>query len=185
MQKDKLLILDLDETLIYASETLLERPADFRVGRFYVYKRPHLAAFLEQCLSWFTVGVWTSASPAYARGIVEALFPVPSVPEFVWASDRCTRVYDTELCEYYWRKNLKKIQRKGYSRESIIVVDDTPQKWERSYGNLVRVAPFEGDSKDDELARLLVYLDHLRNEPNVRRVEKRNWRRSAASLNPG
>jgi RNA polymerase II subunit A small phosphatase-like protein len=65
------------------------------------------------------------------------------------------------------------------------VVDDTPQKWERSYGNLVRVAPFEGDSKDDELARLLVYLDHLRNEPNVRRVEKRNWRRSAASLNPG
>jgi phosphoserine phosphatase len=29
--KDKLLILDLDETLVYATETLLEREADFSV----------------------------------------------------------------------------------------------------------------------------------------------------------
>ena len=177
MQKDKLLILDLDETLIYATETPLERPADFRVGRFHVYKRPYLEAFLQACFSWFDVAVWTSASPMYAGGIVRNLFPGPDLPTFVWASDRCTRVYDTELCEYYWRKDLKKVQRKGYSKDAVLVVDDTPQKWENSYGNLVRVAPFKGSPDDNELVKLLAYLEYLRDEAKIRRVEKRGWRK--------
>lgn len=178
MAKDKLLILDLDETLIYAAETPLERRADFRVGRFQIYKRPHLEAFLTACFSWFDVAVWTSASPGYARGIVKAIFPASALPIFVWASDRCTRVYDPESGEYYWRKSLKKVQREGYSKESIIAIDDTPQKWEQSYGNLVPVSPYEGDAEDNELVRLIIYLDHLRHEPNVRQIEKRAWRRN-------
>lgn len=55
-------------------------------------------------------------------------------------------------------------------------MDDTPQKWERSYGNLVRVKPFEGEETDDELKYLLLYLDQLRYEENIRSVEKRFWR---------
>lgn len=178
MQNRKLLILDLDETLIHASQHLLERSADFEVGRFYVYKRPHVDLFLTMCLSWFHVAVWTSSSPVYARGIVRNLFPDPPCLAFVWASNRCSRIYDVESCEYYWRKNLKKVRRKGYEKESIIAVDDTPQKWEQSYGNLVRVSPFEGDPSDEELSLLLRYLDVLRHEPNVRQIEKRNWRRN-------
>jgi len=57
---------------------------------------------------------------------------------------------------------------KGIGRESIIAVDDTPQKWERSYGNLVRVKPFEGKETDNELKYLLLYLDKLRYEENIR-----------------
>jgi TFIIF-interacting CTD phosphatase-like protein len=177
MQKEKLLILDLDETLIHASENLLGRSADFEVGRFYVYKRPHVDQFLETCLSWFDVAVWTSSSPVYARGIVRNLFPDPSHLSFVWASNRCSRIYNVETCEHYWRKNLKKVRRKGYAKEAVIAVDDTPQKWEQSYGNLIRVSPFEGDPTDYELVSLLAYLDHLRHESNIRRIEKRNWRR--------
>jgi hypothetical protein len=95
----------------------------------------------------------------------------------VWASDRCTVAYDLECLEYYNRKNIKKIKRKGYRLESIIAVDDTPQKWDRSYyGNLVRVKPFEGEETDEELKYLLLYLDKLRYEENIRSVEKRFWR---------
>ncbi len=78
------------------------------------------------------------------------------------------------------RKNIKKVKRKGYALESIIAVDDTPQKWERSYGNLVRVNPFEGDETDDELKYLLLYLERLRYEENIRNVEKRLWRNQLA-----
>jgi RNA polymerase II subunit A small phosphatase-like protein len=85
-------------------------------------------------------------------------------------------VYDIEQGEHYWRKHLTKVRRKGYRRESVIVVDDTPQKWERSYGNLVRVKPFEGDGADDELQQLLPFLERLRTEENVRVIEKRHWR---------
>jgi hypothetical protein len=107
---------------------------------------------------------------------VSVTFENPKTLSFVWASDRCTVAYDLERFEYYNRKNLKKVKRKGYRQESIIAVDDTPQKWERSYGNLVRVNPFEGEETDDELKYFLLYLDQLRYEENIRSVEKRFWR---------
>ncbi|MEG4587941.1 HAD family hydrolase [Microcoleus sp. MOSTC5] len=172
----KLLILDLDETLIYATEASLHRQADFLVEPYHIYKRPFLDVFLKNCLDWFEVAVWTSSTPSYAIAIVSAIFEDPKTLSFVWASDRCTVAYDLEWFEYYNRKNLKKVKRKGYCLESIIAVDDTPQKWERSYGNLVQVNPFEGDETDNELKYLLLYLDKLRYEENIRSVEKRFWR---------
>jgi TFIIF-interacting CTD phosphatase-like protein len=42
-----LLILDLDETLIYATPKLLAREADFSVFNYSVYIRPHLHDFLQ------------------------------------------------------------------------------------------------------------------------------------------
>jgi len=39
-QGGKLLILDLDETLVHASERELERSADFRLVGYHVYLRP-------------------------------------------------------------------------------------------------------------------------------------------------
>jgi RNA polymerase II subunit A small phosphatase-like protein len=172
----KLLILDLDETLIYATETPLERPPDFRVGPYAVYRRPHVAPFLAQCREWFEVAVWSSSSPLYAREVVHALFQEPSQLAFVWARDRCTACFDHELREHCWRKPLSKVKRRGYAPAHIIAVDDSPEKWSRSYGNLVRVMPYCGAVEDDELNRLLPFLDWLRTVPNVRAVEKRLWR---------
>ena len=177
--KSKLLILDLDETLIFASAQLLDSsPFDFRVGPYYLYERPSLRPFLKTCLEWFDVAIWTSSSPTYASEIVSALFKEDEKNlVFVWASDRCTLAFDPECCEHYWRKNLIKVRRRSQRKlESVIVVDDTPEKWEQSYGNLIRVTPFEGDTADDELVHLLRYLDTLRHEENIRTVEKRNWR---------
>ena len=172
----KLLILDIDETLIYATAASLPRQADFLVEQYYIYKRRFLNVFLKNCLDWFEVAVWTSSTPSYAIALVSAIFENPKALSFVWASDRSTVAYDMKWLEYYKRKNIKKVKRKGYRLESIIAVDDTPQKWERSYSNLVRVNPFEGEETDDELKYLLLYLDQLRYEENIRSVEKRFWR---------
>jgi TFIIF-interacting CTD phosphatase-like protein len=176
----KLLILDLDETLIYATKTVLERQADFRVYKYHVYRRPHLDAFLQHCFDWFTVAVWTSASSDYAAEIVSTIFPDPSRLAFVWDSRRCSFGYDYDLGEYYTRKPFTKVKRRGYRPEAVIAVDDTPQKWELSYGNLVPIKPFEGDMRDDELRHLISYLDQIKNEPNIRNIEKRFWRQSVS-----
>lgn len=172
----KLLILDLDETLIYGTETPLAREADFLVEPYYIYRRPHLEQFLNTCLNWFDVAIWTSSTKDYAVEVVAAIFENPNSLAFLWAIERCTITYDYELLVHYSRKRLKKVKRKGYALESIIAVDDTPQKWSQSYGNLVQVKPFEGDETDYELLRLLIYLDKLRNVQNIRTVEKRSWR---------
>lgn len=178
----KLLILDIDETLIFATENLLDRKEDFRAGQYYVYKRPYLKEFLLQCINWFEVAVWTSSSPDYAKEILENIFDDVRVLSFVWASDRCTWSYDWELQEYYWRKILKKVKRKGYDLNNVIAVDDTPKGYKNSYGNVIAIAPFEGEESDSELTDLLIYLNHLRQVENIRKIEKRKWKSVVVSL---
>ena len=49
----------------------------------------------------------------------------------------------------------------------------------RNYGNAVYVQPFEGEEEDEELPRLLQYLQSLADETDFRKVEKRGWRSRA------
>jgi hypothetical protein len=65
-----LLILDLDETLIYATEAPLGRGHDFLVGPYSVYRRPHLAEFLASCSACSRLAFWSTASDDYVRAVV-------------------------------------------------------------------------------------------------------------------
>jgi len=75
----------------------------------------------------------------------------------------------------YYIKDLAKLKRKGYCLEQMIMVDDTPQKLERNYGNLVRVKEWLGNTEDNELLLLKKYLTDLKDINNIRQVEKRGW----------
>jgi len=171
----KLLVLDLDETLVHATEETLAHDEDFCVGPYRVHLRPHLSSFVSHVLERFRVGVWTASGESYAAQIVERIFPNGSL-EFVWSSKRCTMARDFTTGGYQTLKNLQKLKTRGYPLESIIAVDDTPSKYARSYGNLVTVREFLGDRSDAELPLLAAYLAQLAEVPNVRSVEKRGWR---------
>jgi RNA polymerase II subunit A small phosphatase-like protein len=174
---DKLLVLDLDETIIYGTEEPLDRPADFLAGKFHVYRRPGLDEFLTKCIEWFHVGVWTSSSSGYAEAVIPQLFPRPNALEFVWTSERCVRRFDPEYQNYYWIKDLKKLKKRS-PLEKILMIDDTPKKLLRNYGNHVLVREWTGDLADRELEALLRYLEELGPVENVRAIEKRGWRQS-------
>ncbi|WP_051884964.1 HAD family hydrolase [Lysobacter antibioticus] len=171
-----LLVLDLDETLVHASEVELDRAADFRALSYHVYRRPHAERFIAYALANFDVGVWTSSGRFYAEAVVAALFPPQSL-RFVWSSERCSISRDWTTGEYLNRKRLKKLKRDGYRLERMLAIDDTASKHAYNYGNLVCVREYLGeDESDDELLRLMAYLDRLAHEPNVRTIEKRRWR---------
>jgi RNA polymerase II subunit A small phosphatase-like protein len=172
---DKLLVLDLDETLVHATEDPLERPGDHQIGPYSIYRRPGLEDFLERCFAAFEVAVWTASTLDYALPTLAELTELDRF-SFVWGRERCTLRCDPETREYERLKDLSKLRRRGYAREKIIFVDDTPAKIARSYGNYVRIRPFEGDLDDRELYLLSKYLEHLGPEPDVRRIEKRTWR---------
>jgi carboxy-terminal domain RNA polymerase II polypeptide A small phosphatase len=174
-----LLILDLDETLVYAVETPIPgRSADHVIEQFHIYFRPGLLDFLQQVSACYRLAVWTSSSPLYAQVVCGLIFP-PEIPlEFVWASDRCTTVRDLDTDLWINSKPLRKIIRsRGGDLGRILIVDDSPEKLRKNYGNLVPVIPFEGDQADDELRWLAVYLKQLSSADDVRRIEKRIWRR--------
>ena len=171
----KLLILDIDETLIHASETALDDKPDFKTEDYYVYKRPYVDEFLDYCLENFKVAIWTTAGNLFARIVVQELFKQPEDLEFVWSEEKCTMVYNHQLYEHQHLKNLAKIKKKGFDLEHVIMVDDTPSKLQKNYGNLVRINEYIGDKNDTELLKLIKYLDDLKSVENIRAIEKRGW----------
>jgi carboxy-terminal domain RNA polymerase II polypeptide A small phosphatase len=180
------IILDVDETLIHASHAPIDTELfDFRVGQYYVYPRPHLTDFLTECAALGDVAIWSSASLDYVQQIVARIAPPSFQPTFIWGSEHCTQRRNLETDMLYWRKDIKKIHPSlGWSKNRIIAIDDSPEKWETSYGNYLRVKAFEGslvrvfegNQNDNELARLIPYLRYLATVPNIRAIEKRYWR---------
>ena len=169
-----LLILDVDETLLHASEEKVGRPADLEIEQYHVYLRPGLDAFLAYALRAFEVAIWSSASDDYVRAVVDAVFDDTSRLAFVWGRSRNVARRDSGVVSHHV-KDLKKVTRMGYDRNEILVVDDSPKKVERNYGNAILVRPYHGDTDDRELTLLRRYLEVLRVAPNIRNIEKRRW----------
>jgi TFIIF-interacting CTD phosphatase-like protein len=173
-----LLILDVDETLIYATARPLATPCDFTVGPYSVYKRPFLGPFLATVQNHYQLAVWSSSSADYVSAVLGELVTNESIFQFCWSRSRCTHRYHAEKQDSYWIKDLKKVKRLGYDPRRVLIVDDSPEKVERNYGNAINVRPFEGDPLDRELELLGPYLASLVDVPDFRSVEKRGWRTS-------
>lgn len=187
MTSDKnLLILDLDETLIRAVTKKLDRPHDFCVERYFIYKRPFLSEFIETCLTHFRVGVWSSASDQYVESVVSLIFPDPDKLLFVWAASKITyqrtlphhyEKFGREISELHNQKRLKKVSKAfDWSLDRILIVDDSPEKSAQNYGNVIHPKPYLGDADDRELPHLAGYLENLSVWRDLRSIEKRNWR---------
>ncbi|WP_420572870.1 NIF family HAD-type phosphatase [Kordia sp.] len=171
-----LVVLDLDETLLHASEEKLILEEDFEYANYYVYIRPHLKYFLEEISKHFSVAIWSSADDLYVNDLVEKIKPSTVNFEFVWGKSRCTLRRDYELDTYVQAKHLKKLKKKGFSLEKILIIDDSPEKTKDNYGNAIYIYPFEGETHDTELKHLANYLISIRDTENVRHLEKRGWR---------
>lgn len=185
--KNILLILDLDETLIYATEEKLERNPDFEVFDYHVYKRPYLEKFIEQANVHFKLAVWSSASDDYVKEVTSKIFGKEYQLEFIWGRSRCTyrRNYQLDEGRYYslnpdnhynYVKPLRKLKKKGYNLNQVLIVDDTPHKSQDNYGNAIYPKEYKGESDDQELEFLIAYLKTLKEKKNLRNIEKRGWK---------
>jgi len=187
MNHDRILIvLDLDENLIHATSSPKDENWDFEVFQYKVYKRPGLEKFINKLSHEFDIAVWSSASDDYVQEIVNNIFPKNYELKFVWGRSKCVRRIDYRSVEDYgyfdedhhlnYIKPLKKVKKRfKKSLDRILMIDDTPEKCVDNYGNAIYPREFMGDPNDDELELLGNYLLLLRDETNVRSIEKRNW----------
>lgn len=192
----KLLVLDLDETLFHAMDQsdfnkalkqgFLKDHQDYDLEVLDCYpaiERPGVHNFLHWAFQNFTVGVWTSAGEDYANDVVKQLMidPGHGTPLFVYSANNCVKSYINTMmpyahyAQYHYVKDLKKLKKFGFSLQDTLIVDDSPEKVTRQYGNLVRIKPFRGDRSDTELDKLTKYLDWLKDESKFRTIEKRGW----------
>ena len=175
-KSDKLIILDLDETLIHATEFELDRPCDFKFDKYFVYERPHLRQFLSDISNHFLLGIWSSAGDEYVNEIVRYIKPDNVEFVVVWGRSKCSLKRDLTFDTYCFEKRLDKLKKKGFRLEQILVVDDSPSKSRTNYGNAIYIKEFTGDTSDTELQFLYDYLLTFKTVDNVRTIEKRRWR---------
>jgi RNA polymerase II subunit A small phosphatase-like protein len=185
-----LLIFDLDETLIYFdlpsyTEHIPDPPDYFAVG-YVGWLRPHAKEIVRELAEHYELAAWSSASMGY----IVAMFNETKLFEgvelsFVWDSMKCTlrRCWDEfprwpniNQGDQYYVKKLSKVAKLGYNIERMLIVDDSPEKAEENLGNLVSIRSWQKQDGDVELLALRDYLISIKDVPNFRALDKRNWR---------
>lgn len=182
----KLLILDIDETLIHSESftgpDYLEKNTydfSFPLGDdkwCYTLKRPFLDEFLNYAFTNFKVAIWTAAGLDYANEILSKCGINKDKLEFFWTNEKCTMRFDFSKDQYYGVKNLSKVKDSfGFNLNDILIVDDVEKTAENNYGNLILIKEFYNSKNDTELLKLINYLDKIKNVDNFRSLEKRGW----------
>ena len=171
----KILVLDLDETLIHASKTALD-PTHFDViirdtempdGRFttrYVCERPYLQYFLAQVSQWFTIAIFTAATKEYASPIITKIDRSKVIKKKYFRND-------CEIDRGHYVKNLSRLhQRKVYS--SYIIIDNLPVSYKSNPNNAIPISSFSASNydTDTELLKLLPLLEALSQVNDVRSI---------------
>lgn len=154
----KLLIFDLDETLVHATTRPFDHPADFECLGYFVYRRPYVTELLSQVSHLYDIAVWSSSSREYVDAVVERIFGGKFDVKFSWAVDRCVQRVHPQSNGYVYIKDLRKVQSQGYQVDHIIMVDDSPEKLARQPKNHLCLSPFTGEQDDVELLALAADL---------------------------
>lgn len=149
-----LVVLDLDNTLVYVTRRWQGRCPDdsFRLfgGVYHVYLRPGLRQFLSFLLAHFEVGVWTAGTRAYARCVLRRVLGAEwrRALRLFWHRAQC-------VC---WRGQYAKDLRRLPS-EAVLIDDNVAhllynRQFEHDRKALLLCAGFYGHPHDVELGRI-------------------------------
>ena len=144
-RKNRLIILDLDHTLIYASYAESETASQLCEydELLTIYERPYVREFISTCKNLGDVIVYTFADRDYAELVCDRLNINPL--EIVAGLDNYISLEDTQ-------KSIKSSWYKKY--KDIVVIDDSPGLWrssDREKARFIVPPEFMGDAHDDAL----------------------------------
>jgi carboxy-terminal domain RNA polymerase II polypeptide A small phosphatase len=157
----KLVVFDLDETLVHATKEPLAYRHDFEVAPYLIYVRPFAAELIEFCANQFDLAVWSSSSQVYVEKVTAELFGTRYPTKFSWAVQKCVQKVDARTNGYVYIKDLRKVQKHGYSVDEILMIDDSPEKLQRQPGRHLHIAPFTGNENDRELLSMVSRLETI------------------------
>jgi TFIIF-interacting CTD phosphatase-like protein len=155
----KLLVLDLDETLIHTVFT--------ENNEYKVHKRPNLDAFLSYLSRVnnidYKIGIWSAGSEEYVNKIVKDHISKFFTPLFILSRNDCktcvNRHYKT-LCK------ISSITKGSILLSDILIIDDLNNTTGRYDLNHLVIKKFNdvSDEDDDTFIKLIKLLDNNKNE---------------------
>lgn len=174
-QKKLHLILDLDKTLIHASDVGENRPKkdddiyDILYGMYLIKLRPGLSDFLKEASMMFDISICTMADQIYAEAVADKL------KSNIMTTNNSFR-FSRVICQEHFSKSDRKGLDIELSHEHVVlIVDDCEEVWGDEYKpNLITIKPYEffntktspldqEQDNDQELARVLDVLKTVHN----------------------
>lgn len=146
--RKKLLILDLDETLISST---FDEPSiyDFSMpimfeGEEYpifIRKRPGLDQFLETIINIYEVVIFTASMPEYSIPIIQKI--IPSFPK--------KNILTRQHCKFFNGVFIKDLSIFGRQLSDVLIVDDKSSSYCFQPNNGIKISTWTGDQHDSEL----------------------------------
>ncbi|CAJ0931833.1 unnamed protein product, partial [Mesorhabditis belari] len=176
----KILVLDLDETLIHSHHDGVIRPMvkpgtppDFTIRveidrhpvRFSVHARPHVDYFLQIVSQWFDLVVFTASMEVYGSHVADRLDKGRGMFKRRYFRQHCTMDYGG------YTKDLSAIHS---DLSSIFILDNSPGAYRNFPQNAIPIQSWFSDPSDTALLALLPFLDALRFTTDVRSILSRN-----------
>jgi len=147
----KLLVLDIDETLVHATQVKLDIPHQLEIADYFVYERPDLDNFLKAASEVFDLALWSSSSTSYVEEIQKHLEAKGVSFRFAWSVDRCKQKPSVVSGGYVYLKDLRKLKKYGYDIEDVLIIDDTPEKLRQTSSRLIVIGEYLGSPNDNSL----------------------------------
>jgi len=167
-QNKKVLVLDLDETLVHATTKPLKNVSYDMIFdvilegincRFYVKKRPFLDLFLRQVCDTFDVVIFTASLKSYADRVIDMLDPSHQIKLRLFR-DSCIKNSG------FYIKDLRTV---CPDLSKIVIIDNSPVAYSLNRENAIPITDYFGDNpKDEALLQLLPFLSALRFSSDVR-----------------
>jgi len=176
----KVLVLDLDETLIHSHHDGVLRqtvkpgtPPDFILKvtidrhpvRFFVHKRPHVDFFLDIVSKWYELVVFTASMEIYGTAVADKLDTKEGILRRRYYRQHCTLEFGS------YTKDLSAI---CSDLQSVFILDNSPGAYRAYPDNAIPIKSWFNDPSDTALLNLLPVLDALRFVSDVRSVLSRN-----------
>ena len=170
----KVLILDLDQTLIHTIKNPYEvlstmrgskisiirkREKLIKEGGIAFIKRPGLDTFLCTLSPYYDITVFTSATRIYAQKIINQIDPKRKYIRRLMAREDCRRAKQEGGNGYIKGINLLHGNK---DKKDIFIIDDLILNWPHDISNLIPIPPFFGNMRDNQLTWIMNYLLYVR-----------------------
>ena len=176
----KLVLLDLDETLIHAEypisennindyDTILRFKAENELDEYHelgLYLRNGLKKFLSLLNNYFNIAIFTASDKDYADSIIRYLDPDKTIFKFCLYRSNCINLNDL-----IYIKDLRVIE--NINMKKTILIDNNIYSFSNQLNNGILINSFYGDKSDIELFNVISYLfEYILPSDDMRKVNE-------------
>ena len=175
----KILLLDLDETLIHADfakeyendtknpyDTIISFESENEINNVGIFLRPGVKLFLENLSKFFEIGIFTASVSEYADEVIKFLDPENNFIKFKLYRKNCVNVNDILKV-----KDLRIL--KNFDLKNVVLVDNNMYSFAAQLSNGILINSFYCNKNDNELYNVYGYLmNYIYQAEDVRKVNE-------------